>query len=1174
MRLLSLRLHPYGAFLDAGIAFSAFKRVHIVYGENEGGKSTRRDAIEDLFFGFPLRSRYGFLAPLNRLRIEASLDIDGITRAIVRLKRNRESLVDETEKPIPEDLLKGWLGGRDRVSYRQRLVFTRDQLREGGDFILRMQGNLAATLYGAAFAGGDPREVLKRLDGRMSELFSPATQAKKILNGAIAQFGRCTTASRNAVVLPERYNGLIKQREAIDEEIAELQHAAARVGEESARFARIANAIELHIRYCSERERFAAIAEGVQLSRTQLDSVSTHLAAVVDAEKDAKEALRELERLDAEQQPVVDERLLEHKPAIAAAFARLETVRAGLEDISANKLDRRLEEATETLAQIARELWPKRRLDEARDDRPTRESIERFQAIANQYGGLAANHANAEKAVVARRKERERLKSLISSTDSAPDLTALSAVLADAKKLGDVAARGAELDAEIARLVHEREAIAQSLPYVAGGLASIQVQHVPAREVLEELRARFRTSDDELRDAIKTREDAEAEIRRLDDEMRSEGIQSAIELTDEMEATRRRRRASFEQINEGWRKRHPYSSEVVAEYRASAEGADKIADTRFGDAARVAIAERLRGERGRAKRRLEDLQARLKRLTSDREELESDWTRRWYHAGIARPGEVAAMIAWLGNYDDLRARDLTLVERQRERAQLGESAAQAVAAIRTELRHARVHEPGDDDRSLATISARAEELLKRVNDDAAKRREQLNRLGDVDQDLERLTQDVQLASDELATWRMRWSACLDVLKLSLETAPASAPTISGSLAEFDRAARQYHQNRVRIAGIRRDADRYRSDVRPILLDAAPDLLPLFEVDFGQAVNALYQRSEEAITARAQAERTRDGVARQQLDFERKQARLTGLRNELASDAAACGFALDQAGETLDAARRRLDVLAALENAGERLQLSAGTTCEEYDAHVASLTYEGIRTRVLQLVDEKDEVTRRHTERIEARSAVQAEIDGIDGSDEATSIAEELQSLVGTIDRTAREYAALAVARTVFERELARFAEANQGPLIDSASRYFSELTYGRYESIRVAQDDSGAAELELRGPHGLVDVGALSDGTADQLFFALRLAAIDEYLVTAPPVPVVIDDAFVNFDDARTLAGMKALGDLGRRTQVIYFTHHRRAAEFAVEALGDDAEIIELGVSVVSADPDREQAAV
>jgi uncharacterized protein YhaN len=44
----------------------------------------------------------------------------------------------------------------------------------------------------------------------------------------------------------------------------------------------------------------------------------------------------------------------------------------------------------------------------------------------------------------------------------------------------------------------------------------------------------------------------------------------------------------------------------------------------------------------------------------------------------------------------------------------------------------------------------------------------------------------------------------------------------------------------------------------------------------------------------------------------------------------------------------------------------------------------------------------------------------------------------------------------------------------------------------------------------------------------------------------------VNFDNQRSLATLKVLADLSRRTQVIFFTHHQHLVEMAADALPAD----------------------
>ena len=54
----------------------------------------------------------------------------------------------------------------------------------------------------------------------------------------------------------------------------------------------------------------------------------------------------------------------------------------------------------------------------------------------------------------------------------------------------------------------------------------------------------------------------------------------------------------------------------------------------------------------------------------------------------------------------------------------------------------------------------------------------------------------------------------------------------------------------------------------------------------------------------------------------------------------------------------------------------------------------------------------------------------------------------------------------------------------------------------------------------------MSLGTADQLYLALRLATLEAYLDRREPLPLVVDDILIQFDNARTSATLSALAAL------------------------------------------------
>ncbi|MBF8271180.1 MAG: smc 7, partial [Magnetococcales bacterium] len=63
----------------------------------------------------------------------------------------------------------------------------------------------------------------------------------------------------------------------------------------------------------------------------------------------------------------------------------------------------------------------------------------------------------------------------------------------------------------------------------------------------------------------------------------------------------------------------------------------------------------------------------------------------------------------------------------------------------------------------------------------------------------------------------------------------------------------------------------------------------------------------------------------------------------------------------------------------------------------------------------------------------------------------------------------------------------------------------------------------------------------------LRLGALEVLNQGRQPMPMVLDDILVHFDDQRAVAALKTVSSLKR--QVLYFTHHPHIVTLATQAL-------------------------
>jgi uncharacterized protein YhaN len=203
---------------------------------------------------------------------------------------------------------------------------------------------------------------------------------------------------------------------------------------------------------------------------------------------------------------------------------------------------------------------------------------------------------------------------------------------------------------------------------------------------------------------------------------------------------------------------------------------------------------------------------------------------------------------------------------------------------------------------------------------------------------------------------------------------------------------------------------------------------------------------------------------------------------------------------------------------------------------------------------RDDIARLEEERAEVLQTIGSELaerKRMDGSARAAQANEEASALAAQILADVEQYRRLRLASAILRSAIERYRERHQGPVVQRASDLFAELTLGSFEGLRADYNDAGQLVLVGVRPGGrqTVPVEGLSDGARDQLYLALRLASLESYLDHNEPIPFIVDDILIKFDDDRAAAALKALARVSERTQVIFFTHHEHLVNLARQYL-------------------------
>ncbi|RPI75236.1 MAG: hypothetical protein EHM42_15510 [Planctomycetaceae bacterium] len=174
----------------------------------------------------------------------------------------------------------------------------------------------------------------------------------------------------------------------------------------------------------------------------------------------------------------------------------------------------------------------------------------------------------------------------------------------------------------------------------------------------------------------------------------------------------------------------------------------------------------------------------------------------------------------------------------------------------------------------------------------------------------------------------------------------------------------------------------------------------------------------------------------------------------------------------------------------------------------------------------------------------------DGTGEAVEAAQEAQEALAAARAQAEDYVRLRLAAGLLRRHLERYRQQSQDPVLRRAGELFSRLTALSFVSVEADFDDDDRPILVgVRSSGGRLRVEGMSDGTRDQLFLALRLASLERQLDGLARIPLVVDDILINFDDERSRATLEVLAEFSRLTQVLFFTHHHRLLDLAVEVV-------------------------
>ncbi|MBI4864171.1 MAG: AAA family ATPase [Candidatus Riflebacteria bacterium] len=1159
MKILTLRLQAYGPFTDTTLDLTKGDQgLHLIHGPNEAGKSCALRALRRALYGIEKNNTDNFLHAHQDLRIGLTLrHSSGRMLDLVRRKGNAKTLRGaDGETILEESQLEAFLGSVDQELFVRMFGIDHEQLATGGEE-LRQVSDIGQILFSAGSGIVHLRQIQQRLKDEMEELFLPRgtrriNRALKDLQEAqhlvkqrglsADEWGAHDRALRDALSARERLTGELSEIERELSRLTRIRAALPAISRRKTALAQLETCPNVPLvdpgfdGRRQKQETTLAVAQG-QEKQTQgeLEQVLDQLAAIevpepLLARAEMVEKLKE--DLGAQRKARSD------RPGL---IARRQTLEHGGREIMKN-LGRVPDLSQIDLLRL--EVSKKNRIRVLTDARPGLDKD--LQYLQKTLDDLQRSIGD---------KETER-----AALPDSMDPSGLAAAVLRVQQHGDLGKQPEDLSADL-RTARSRETLAlRKLPLWSGTAQELEGLPLPPEATLTRFETDLGAARTECSGLEKQIEEEERAIAKLDREIEKLARGQEIPTEDSLVAARSRRQQGWGLVCSTWRDRADQAAAVkrfvagtegghdlTRAYERCVERADDLADRLRREADRVAK----KAERdGREQRRL-DLSRRLDGARERALQGEKEWIELWKPLGID-PLPPREMVGWCRKHEEL-------LSRMSEVRQLSTSVEQVQRAIdqcRQELEAALalVRQPAPPaGMSLAGLVDACQKIARQLDESCTRRKTLDNDLSKLRQDLRGASRKADQAKDRLSEWQKAWVEATAWLGTGRALTPKDASDYLEAIAELFQKFGEADVLRRRLEGMDRDREEFVAAVNRAVEELAPDL-----------AREEPDRAVEQLNARLKAARS---LAQQRKSLVERQDGLEGTLRKARKDLELARITLDAMCQEAGCARHD-ELKAAAERSATRrrwqeeldrtcddlLHIGAGQSIDELVAQADGVDGDTLAARIAELEGSRSERQELLMQEGEKIGTEQRSLGALGGSAAATEAADQAESLMAQIETDAREYAVLCLARAALLRSIERYREKSQGPVVSRASAVFRDLTGGSFQGLKVDYDEKGnPILLGVRGGTAGREVGleGLSDGTRDQLYLALRLASLELYLGVHEPVPFIVDDILVNFDDARAVAAIGALRALARKTQVIVFTHHEHIRRLASQTVPD-----------------------
>ena len=1170
MKILELDLIAFGPFAGQRLVFpSQGSQFFIVQGPNEAGKSSALRAVHCWLFGFPHRAENAFRHPVNRLRVGGKLQAsDGHVFHLIRRRGRARTLLTPEEKPwegpSPEELL----GGIDGATFRRQFAFDYDELLQGSEALLQGQGELGQALFAAAGGLTHLRKLQRTFQEQLDSRFRPQAQNPRI-NALFRQIKQTRTQYKELLLTAHRWQELHQHHQQAKQRCQELQQRQAELEQQQDLLKRIAGSFPLIGEFEEVQEQLQRLKDVPLLAAdfpTRRQKVLQERSRLLGELRACRERVTRL-RKERENLPP-ESPLLQQEVFIEGLFKEIgQHTKAATDRRNLQEQREKKQKQVETLLQQLPLPSDRQRAEHLE---ASLEKKRRVQELISRYDELTGQIRQAESNLQEQQQELEQARRELAACPPRVDLEVLRQAVKFATTGAAAEDQARKLQAELHALDQQIDALVGRLGFAQEKRQQVDSLAVPGEEVCEDFRGRLEALDAEQDRIQHQLEDIRNRKSQHQEELRRLLAEHAVPSEEELAQARTLRNQGWQLICRLLEGSITLTDAEVVQYVQQVEGAgglqdafrlameraDRLADQLRQEAQHVTRRAALESELQRLDQEEQRCQEQLEQNRRRREETLAQWKQKWHSAGI-EPELPKNMASWYRGYQRLLERLEQHRSKSQELQQLSHQQDQAFEALLRGLEAVGVAPPEQRD-SLSQLLIYCESELDRLQKQNEHRNALETHHQNTQRQLQRCQRQLEQSRQELSQWKSQWEELIRQIGHNPQASPdqvrdflETAEQIRNVLEEIDSLAE-------RIRGIDEDLEDYKQRVEQAVRRGAPELAKMVRPDaqdLRDLVTQLQDRLQQARRERDRATQIRTQLQQEEKELQQLEGEWEVLENMLQElcDEAQCNDP-KQLEQVERNSQQRQNLQQRREELRKQLRALAGQVpLDQWIAQVGQYRPEQVQqqlqTCTAQLAEVKDALA--EAQREEGRC--EAELKRFDGSSQAAALQQEQELLLDQLEEEVEYYVTILLADEVLQRAIEQFRKEQQGPVLSRASELFARLTCGSFERLQIDYDDRGQPVLVGVRHKERVFVSGMSDGTRDQLYLSLRLALLEHALERRQePIPFIVDDILIMFDDQRAAAALRALAELAQKTQVIFFTHHDHLVQLAEEELRPD----------------------